>query len=242
MRRCATWALMTCAVLAWCITSHARQPLAQIPLDKCTPDAALVAADMDALNRQNELGPRIQASLKEVLAILARYPGHEHDQQAVMNFLSPADNVRMTEVLATSAQLNMHSFVEEQAQRDATAMMEILSLAQAARDGKTDLMKRALATMKADEDGKPRTGGTEEASAVYLALMRYMFKDAADLPNPAVTETCNVDLAFALEDGRAFKEITTFFQNDAEMLELMRVREKYHAAENQPVDTSPLSH
>ncbi len=243
MRHRAACTFVALAALALSPTAHAAQPVSAIPVDKCVPDTVLVAAYTNAVNRVAEFSPRIESSLTEVQAILDRYPGHAHDQQAVMNFLSPKDNVRMTELLATSAQLNMYSFVEQRAERDANVMIEMFVLAQNARDGKTDLMARALATMQADEAGKPRSGGAEEASVVYLVLLRHLFKDSADPPQPTSTSVCSVDLALAIEDGRAFKSLGAFIEHDPEVAELLRLRDKYHVPEGQPlaVDRMPAS-
>lgn len=231
------------AIVTWLLAAGialADEPLSSIPIDKCSVGAAFGSASMDASNREVEFGPRITASMEEVKAILAKYPDHAHDQQAVMNFLSPADNVRISEVLARNALLNMYAFAEDRAQRDFSVMMEMFTLAQAARDGNTDLMARALKTFKADENKQPRTGGEEEAEVIYVVLMRHIYKDAADPPDPASKTTCSVDLALALEDGRAYKTLTVMAEQDREISELKRIRQKYGAADNQPLNTTVM--
>ena len=232
--------LATIPLLLHATHGLAEKAAADIPLAKCTPEAAIGNALLDALNRSDAFSPRISASLKETQAILDRYPDHKNDKQPVMNFLSPADTVRMTELLATSAQLNMYSFAEERVARDMQVMYEMLTLARDARDGKTDLIKRGLVTFQADEKGKARTGGMEEASVTYVLLLRHMFKDAADLTDPANSDRCNVDLALGQEGSRTFAAIKSMVDHDSEFAELMRIRDKYHVTEGQPLDITKM--
>lgn len=228
------------AVLALCIAgrSFAIEPLESIPAEMCLPEAALTAASLDSSKRDADFSPRALALSKESLDILAKYPGHE--KELVMNFLSPSDNVRMTEVLAQIGQLNLYSLAEERAGRDVDVMTEMIILAQAAREGKTDLMARALATFKADEEKKPRTGGTEEAAVIYVVLMRHIFKDAPDPPPPASLTVCSLDLAFSKEDDRAFATVQSMVQHDPEFADLVRIRQKYHVPDGQAPDARAM--
>lgn len=230
------------AVLLSCVSVLADRPrtVAELPLDKCTPETALMSAHFEAASRSADVAPRLHANMKEVRAILDRYPDHAQDKQQIMDFLSPADNFHMAEVLAASAQLNAYEFIQSLAERDAGLMMTMLQHARDARDGKADLMKRAIQTLKADEAGQPRTGGEDEAAVVYVMLLRHMFPDGPELPTPVSTTVCSIDLALALEADRAFSALNTMIDRDPDFLELMRLRKKYQVPEGKQVDFSVM--
>jgi hypothetical protein len=212
----------------------------EIPLDKCTPERAIFTTSLEASGRAAAFSPRIATSMKEVQAILDKYPDHANDTQtAVKNFLSPDDSVRMTQLFAISTQLNMFSFAEERLDRDFQVLLQMFTLARDGRDGKTDLMKRALATFQADENGNARTGGMEEASVTYVIALRHLFKDAQDLPQSTTSDKCSVDLSLDQEDGRAFSAVGAF-ERDPEFADLLRIRNKYHAVDGQPLDTAKM--
>lgn len=199
-----------------CLSAEPRQTLADIPLNKCLPDQAIIATIMDALDREVSSGKFLTPALKEILKITNKYPNAGN--HAIKEYLSKEDLVRMTELSALTLNASIYELGESQVQRDMHVIYKMLELARTARDNKV----------------VPQQGEKDSNYMLYLLLLRTVFDGEPEDSSPIITGQCNIDFALQQEDDKEIAIAIDKFSKSPEVLELFKLRQKYGLTDGQP--------
>lgn len=205
-----------------CLSAEPRQTLADIPLNKCFPDQAIIATIMDALDREVSSGVFLKPVLRETLQIANKYPNIGN--HAIKEYLSKNDLVRMTELDTLTLNASIYQLGESWVQRDMDVIYKMLELARTERDNKV----------------VPKPGEKDSNYMLYLLLLRVAFDGKPEDTSPIITGQCNIDFALQQEDNKEIANVIDKVSKSPEMLELIQLRKKYGLADGQPINMASI--